>query len=121
MGYYEENKPTICVGVLGEIYELYLDVSKKDDPELEMADGYCDQTLKRIVVCDSEGTDMGNWEEYKKYCIRHELIHAFLFESGISGCVKWDVPGETHPEHIVEWMGIQFPKLLEAFRAAGAI
>lgn len=49
------------------------------------------------------------------------MIHAFLFESGIAGCTKWDISGEDHPEHMVEWVGMQFPKLLEAFRAAGAI
>lgn len=60
MGYYEETQPTVSISVLGTIYSIYLDVSKHDDPELESADGYCDHTVKRIVVCDSEGTDMGN-------------------------------------------------------------
>ena len=121
MGYYDGKEPSFRVGVLGAIYEVFMDVSEHDDPFLKKCNGYCDKTLKRIVICDDENTNFGNWDEYKKYCLRHEIIHAFLFESGIDCNMTWDIPGQTHPEHMVEWIGMQFPKLLEAFRDAGAM
>ena len=52
-------------------------------------------------------------EHYKRKVIRHELLHAVLFESGLS-CNSW---GEN--EEIVDWFAIQFPKLEALFQQAG--
>ena len=119
--YYMDTQPTCCVDVLGTEYKIWMDVVKANDPTLEHCDGYCDKTVKRIVVADVNKSDFDDCEEYRRFLLRHELVHAFLFESGIGGSTKWDVEGEEHPEHLVEWLAYQYPKMLEAFRAVGAI
>jgi hypothetical protein len=44
---------------------------------------------------------------------RHEIIHAFFAESGIT---EWE-----RDERLVDYMAIQFPKMLEAFKQVEAI
>ena len=88
-----------------------------EDPNLETCDGYCDTSTKTIVVGtfkDSPGA-LGDLEAYRKKVIRHELTHAFLFESGLS-CNSW-----AKDEEVVDWIALQFSKLLKAFEQCEAI
>lgn len=122
MGYFEEHKPDLVVKVLGTKYRVYLNVSDKDDKTLEHMSGYCDKTDKRIVIAKlSEDCNLANPTEYMKYVIRHELVHAFLFESGISGDTVWDIDGQEHPEHMVEWIAMQTPKMAKLFKRIGVL
>ena len=47
---------------------------------------------------------------------RHEIIHAFLFESGLAENSSW-----AQNEEMVDFFAIQFPKLVEAFKEADAM
>lgn len=113
------------VSVLGVSYELKYRL-KSQDKALEGCDGYCDTSVKQIVVRDyteAERQDPGNLKDldaYKRKCMRHELTHAFLYESGLS--VNGTSP-ESWPacEEIVDWMAIQGPKLYAAWQRAGCL
>lgn len=118
---YNEVKPDKVINVLGTQYGIYLDVPDSEDKLLLSCEGYCDKTTKRIVVRRGDDCNLGDAAEYHKYVVRHELIHAFLFESGIGGDTIWDIEGQEHPEHMVEWVGMQFPKLIKAFQEAGVL
>lgn len=94
------------VNVLGTIYtieELEERTQYMKDRDIH---GYCDMSSKKIVVCGKE-TDFDNKEVITKLLIRHEIIHAFLLESGIAYCTGF------HTEEMVEWLSMQFPKLKE--------
>lgn len=122
MEYYERTEPTLRVNVLGAEYRVFLDVPAEEDGALEEYAGYCDNTAHMIAVAAKDkDSDLGQWEEYRKRVLRHELIHAFLFESGLGGDAVWHVAGQTHPEQTVDWIARQFPKMLETFQAAGAL
>ena len=122
MGYYDEAEPTCKVSILGTDYNVYIGVSRENDPFLDHCDGYCDKTVKRCVVAGiSNDSELGDFSIYEKTNLRHELIHAFLFESGLDGNSFWGNGEDDHPEQIVEWMAIQFPKLLRAFKEAQAL
>lgn len=122
MSYYDEREPSCVVSVLGTDYSVYMDVTSEDDAILRDCDGYCDHTSHKIVVCAQENdSDIDDYEAYRKKVMRHELIHAFLFESGLDGDSVWQVSGQVHPEQTVEWIAVQFPKILAAFEKAGAI
>jgi len=56
-----------------------------------------------------------NMQDYKNKVIRHELVHAFLFESGLAGN-SW-----ASNEEIVDWIAYMFPKMKAAFEAANAL
>ena len=90
---------------------------KKQDKSLEECDGYFDSSENLIVVRAPEVDTMslGNLENYQKKVLRHEIIHAFLYESGMSHCSNqsdcWAVN-----EEMVDWFAIQAPKIFKIFR-----
>ena len=43
--------------------------------------------------------------------MRHELIHAFLFESGLAENSNW-----ARNEEMVDWIARQFPKMAKTFQ-----
>ena len=107
------------INVLGTEYTL-IETNDKADPRLaSVGDGYCDTSTKECVVDEMAVTDVNckaNLPFYKKSVIRHELIHAFLFESGLDVSSDW-----AAQEEMVDWIAIQFPKLLEAFKTADCL
>lgn len=111
------------VEILGQEYEIHMDVSELDDKELEECDGYIDRTTKKIVIARKPPIcTLEDFSVYKKSVIRHEIIHAFMYESGLDGNSVWHLQkGESHPEQVVEWMAMQFPKMLKAFKEADAL
>ena len=46
-------------------------------------DGYCDYTSKKIVIRKDNYNNVGNFDCLMKKQLRHEIIHAFLSESGL--------------------------------------
>ena len=106
------------INILGISYSLEYK-TKKEDEMLETRDGYTDTYKKRIVVvknkefCDSWDKDA--IEIYKKKVLRHEIIHAFLYESGLdinsNKAYSW-----AENEEMVDWFAIQIPKLVEIYK-----
>lgn len=96
------------VDILGTIYTVHTDVSESDEPRLKDADGITDFTTKDIYLArfDQDEDSFQNIGAWGDKCLRHELIHAFLFESGIDCNSKWG-----RDEEIVDWIAIQFPKI----------
>lgn len=94
------------VNILGTEYEI-TESNRDDDVRLENTDGYVDHTTKRIVIDEMKPREdsLALMETYKQKVIRHEVIHAFLIESGLSSN-SW---GEN--EEIVDWIALQFPKI----------
>ena len=73
------------INVLGTNYTIEYK-SFKDDEKLKDLDGYTDFYLKRIVVEEDFEDRIKLKEKIKAYqnkILRHEIIHAFLFESGL--------------------------------------
>jgi len=103
------------INVLGTKYELF-EKERNQDSNLLKCDGYCDSTTKKIVVIKSD-SEIGNFEPYQKQVKRHEIIHAFLFESGLGA--DWFHPEFGHDETSVDWFASQYPKIHRAFTEAG--
>ena len=58
----------------------------------------------------------GNLELQEQKNLRHEIIHAFLFESGLAENSEW-----AQNEEMVDWIAKQGPKLIKAWQEAGAL
>lgn len=114
------------IKVLGTTYRV--EVHKyADDPlfDEEGIIGYCDDNSKRLVACDlrthpaygsapDESIDANLRETF-----RHELVHAFLAESGLNACaVTYNGPW-TSNEEMVDWIAVQGPKLARAWEELG--
>ena len=91
-----------------------------DSPEEEMPDGAdgcmdCSTKTIRIAKIERNKNTVQNLTEYVKKVLRHEIIHAFMFESGI-----WNNSGGTacwgQDETITDWFAIQSPKIFKVFQ-----
>lgn len=104
------------VNILGTDYSI-IESDKINDLNLEGCSGYCDYTVKTIVIdtFQEAPNSVKDLDEYKKQVIRHELVHAFLNESGLN-CESWG-----RNEEIVDWIAYQFPKMLKAFNETDSI
>ena len=107
------------IDVLGTEYTIEFRERNTDKLLLNGVDGYCDHSGKLIVINTTQDGDLLNFKAYKKQVLRHEIIHAFLNESGLSADLEHKPQG--HEESVVDWIAIQFPKLLNAFKEAQAI
>lgn len=109
----------ITVNILGTEYTVYKK-PRQEDENLAQCDGYCDKTTHVIVVTTPDNdSDLGDFTVYQKKILRHEIIHAFLFESGLHENWKHDTFG--HDETYVDWIAAQFPKMLEVFKGVDCI
>ena len=109
----------LTVNILGTRYTIK-EHSVEDDKYLEECDGYCDSTSKTICISKVKPTwDADNVSEYRKKIMRHEIIHAYMNESGLQECFEHKRWG--HDEIAVDWFAIQFPKILATYKELGCI
>lgn len=80
----------------------------------EGIDGFCDNTSKLIVIRSDNHNEVGNFAELQKKQLRHEIIHAFLSESGLQ-CNWQHIEQFGHDETTVDWFAIQSPKIFKVF------
>ena len=59
--------------------------------------------------------------EYGKQLMRHEIVHAFLSESGLSANALSPDGAWALNEEMVDWFAIQGPKIVSARQAAPAL
>lgn len=111
------------VDVLGTKYKIRLRTLEEDE-ELGECDGYCRENRRLIVVRDytrEECTMCSSAKEVNsivKHSLRHEIVHAFLFESGLG----WDSESTDHwavHEEMVDWIARMEPKIHKAYRKTG--
>lgn len=107
------------INILGTTYEVYFG-TESEFPNLKENDGYTDTSSKDIIVNDmSNHRDdvlaKKNLPVYQKQVLRHEIIHAFLAESGLDGCGSSPVHWEFN-EEMVDWLAIQSPKIFKVFQ-----
>lgn len=107
------------VNVLGTNYGIRF-ASEKEDKRLEEFDGYIDVYSKLIVVENSRTGNIYDIAEHHKKVLRHEIVHAFLYESGLSENSSspccW-----AENEEMVDWLAIQGEKIHQAWEEAEAL
>lgn len=98
-----------AVNVLGTEYKIIL-TTEKEDPRLKELNGCCDQSTKEILIekdIPEDDHSLRDFESFRRRVIRHELVHAFLYESGLHEQCYW-----ATNEEIIDWIAIQLPKML---------
>lgn len=98
------------IDVLGTEYEIIVQTSA-DNPKLEDANGLCEFWSKQLIIdiAKPERTTYDNLEAFNKKVLRHEIVHAFLGESGLKEYMS--------DETLVDWIAVQFPKMLKVFES----
>ena len=74
-----------------------------------------------VCVHEPELNSVKNLEVYEKKVARHEIIHAFIEESGLSECTFICKEGWAKNEEMVDWIAAQSPKIFAAFQKAKCI
>jgi len=104
-----ENK--ICV--LGTEYSIEVHKISNDEHMIKNSMmGYCWYDEKLIVIPDTSEKEYFDFADnnaeisFINKVLRHEIIHAFLYESGLPVCCEW-----ANNEMIVDWIAIQSPKI----------
>lgn len=118
----------MTVNILGTPYEII--VKKYDEDECfekERINGYCYSHTHKIVVCDM--STYKGWEHepeeviegQQKETLRHEIVHAFLNESGLKSNSNSSDNAWARNEEIVDWIAIQGEKIYNAWKEANAL
>ena len=109
--------------VLGTEYRIEIHkVSSDEYLENKKLSGYCCEESKLIVVADMSekkyfyGMDENEQDIYRKKVLRHEIIQAFLNESGLSDSSDVYSGGWAKHEEMVDWFAIQSPKVFAVFK-----
>ncbi len=115
------------VNILGTEYSII--VRKYDEDKTFKrydANGYCSCSDHEIVLCDmatfpdwEHETDLAR-ENQMKTTLRHEIVHAFLGESGLSANSNESVAWARN-EEMVDWIALQGPKIYKAWQETNAL
>ena len=106
------------VNILGSEWSVKFG-NEEEYPNLKEMNGYTDSSTKEIIVDDMKASwgqtgSKADLESYQKQVVRHEIIHAFLTESGLESCSNkaesWAIN-----EEMVDWFAIQSPKIFKVF------
>lgn len=84
-------------------------LSEDEFPKLKSADasGLAELYNKELIINKDDTKEnektFDNLKEYTNKVIRHEIIHAYFYEAGLSDY--------CHDEKLVDWIAIQLPKM----------
>lgn len=123
----QERKSMDEEKLLAELHERNLtsciatkEVVDEDDYRYDReADGWCDPSVKEILIFNykQSAESVKDLIAYQKKVLRHEIVHAFLYESGLwqnaYGSKCW-----AKNEEMIDWMAIQIPKIQRAYKEA---
>lgn len=102
----------LTVSVLGSEWTVMV-AKESEEPRLSYIGGFTDQSCREIVIADRhEEATIRNFMDEIMHTLRHELVHAFMFESGLGEDWKHET---GHDETIVDWIACQMPKIMNAY------
>lgn len=117
----------MTINVLGTEYTV---ITRKYDEDETFkrcgTNGYCSCTDCEIVLCDMSTYPGWEYETDKaqkkqmEETLRHEIVHAFLGESGLSANSN-ESDAWARNEEMVDWFAIQGPKIYKAWQEVGAV
>lgn len=102
---------SMVTNILGTKYKVIF-TTASEDSRLKDNNGCCDPSTKEILIEKDIPQDehtLRNLDECRQKTIRHEIIHAFLYESGLHSECYW-----ATNEEIVDWFALQLPKITRA-------
>lgn len=110
------------VNILGMEYQIFI----KSDEEIAKAlncgvgeqSGYCDPYINEISICSYNTLDDIDKDKkiniLQNQTLRHEIIHAFMYESGLWADSN-NVENWAMNEEMIDWFAIQSPKIFKVF------
>lgn len=118
----------MTIQILGNTWEIIKKTYSEDETFKDRSYvAYCDQYNRQIIACDM--TTYKNWEkEDKSTCeicykenLRHEIVHAFFYESGLGDNSAYFEGAWAKNEEMVDWIAVQGEKIYKAWQEANAL
>jgi hypothetical protein len=108
------------VDILGSEWTIQF---RDEDPAFEKAQGYAEPNEKIIIIENVKPTNPNEPLELTEYAqsidqkrvLRHEILHAFLMESGLDANAN-AVENWATNEEMVDWFAIQSPKIFKVYK-----
>jgi len=91
-----------------------------EDERLSDCDGYCDWTVRKIVIEREMEGNLEDMDRYVRKVKRHEIIHAFLFECGLAESTM-PTQAWSQNEEMVDWLARLGERIYKAWKDAGAV
>jgi len=107
------------INVMGTTYTIEFK-DEDEDKKLNELEGYTDLYAKQIVICNLKSRDYyknvkeKTRKKAENKVLRHEIVHAFLYESGLD-CNSNKSYSWAENEEMIDWIAIQSPKLFNVF------
>jgi len=108
----------VNVSILGQNYKVLV-LTEDHYPKLKSANasGLAELYSKQLILNkdnmaeDAETYD--NLQGYSEKVLRHEVVHAYFHESGLTGYCQDEV--------LVDWLAVQLPKIVKSVSEASAV
>lgn len=115
------------VDVLGTKYEIdFVNYSEEEILYMNGFAGFCNKIDKKIVIADPRTLDSyistsskTTQANYLNLILRHELVHAFLNESGLDQNAMVFDESWCNNEEMVDWIATQGEKLYNCWKSIG--
>lgn len=109
------------VNILGSVWKIRSG-DRKSDKRLEELAGYTDSSIRTIVLAEPVLDDFSCQDLHAEMqgTLRHEIIHAFFYESGL-WCDSATADHWAMNEEMIDWFALQFPKIEEVCIQVGAM
>ena len=107
------------IDVLGTEWSIE-ERAQAEDNRLNDCDGYCDWTARLIVIEREIDGNLADMERYIRKVKRHEIIHAFLFESGLAESAL-PTNAWSQNEEMVDWLARLGERIYKAWKDAEAV
>ena len=101
------------VRILGAVWTVR-SATEAEEPRLEGVNGFTDWTTRTICLEKNTHGNLGSIETYMNKVIKHEVVHAFMFESGLGDSFEHKDYGQE--ETIVDWFAFQMGKIVNVVR-----
>jgi len=107
------DKDTINIQV---IYE-----TEEENKKFVDCSGWCDQSVRTIHIKNRNDNNYELNKNLQSKTLRHEIIHAFLYESGLWRNSFTRIDAWSMNEEMVDWIAIQFPKIAKVYEQLGIL
>ena len=104
------------VKILGETWKIIISADKVKYIGLEGANGYCDNSDRFCIIENQIGNkefELKNPKVFMKRTVRHEITHAFLFESGLAHSSLNYQNGWAMNEEMIDWIAKNIDRILK--------
>ncbi|MDO5329032.1 MAG: hypothetical protein Q4E88_02875 [Coriobacteriia bacterium] len=103
-------KKEITTEIMGKTWTII----ETEETDKDYALGQTFETARKIIIYNYEPADILNPRKLYNQVMRHELLHAYMFECGLGDDLRYNDHG--HDETTIDWMARIYPRYKKTCR-----